>query len=30
MSNRYWFVVQLIGVVAGIYAGVWLFHVITG
>lgn len=30
MSNRYWFVVQLLGAVAGVYAGVWLFGVITG
>lgn len=28
--NRYWLVLQLAGIAAGIYAGMWLFDVITG
>ncbi len=28
--NRYWLVLQLAGIAAGIYAGMWLFDAITG
>ena len=27
--NRYWLVLQLAGIAAGIYAGKWLFDAIT-